>query len=206
MPLHSLPNKGGAAPADGEGQCQCGSQEAQHTGQQEVIVAGTRSPTESGLGRAEGDDVTCTGGRCCRAPRPCSCAGQTGHARPAASSTSATRTGSPGRLVGVVGGRSVGRSEWSWLSSEYGSSDEIVGECRRAGDRASTAVREPLHWLMVTGSAVAAPVTSHCTRVLAPPPLAEPLHCVTVAFVVSPRVRRRRSAGYPRRPRNRRID
>jgi hypothetical protein len=37
-------------------------------------------------------------------------------------------------------------------------------------------LEEPLHWLIVTGSAVAAPVTSHCTRVLAPPPFPEPLH------------------------------
>ena len=37
---------------------------------------------------------------------------------------------------------------------------------------------------MVTGSAVVEPVTSHCTRVLAPPPFPEPLHWVTVAFVV----------------------
>jgi hypothetical protein len=37
---------------------------------------------------------------------------------------------------------------------------------------------------MVKGSAVELPVTLHCTRVLAPPPLAEPLHCVTVALVV----------------------
>jgi hypothetical protein len=43
---------------------------------------------------------------------------------------------------------------------------------------------DPLHWLIVTGSAVAAPVTSHCTRVLGPPPLAEPLHWVTLALVV----------------------
>jgi hypothetical protein len=43
---------------------------------------------------------------------------------------------------------------------------------------------EPLHWLMVTGSADAPPVTLHCTRVLAPPPFPEPLHWVTVAFVV----------------------
>jgi hypothetical protein len=45
-------------------------------------------------------------------------------------------------------------------------------------------LEEPLHWLIVTGSAVAAPVTSHCTRVLAPPPFPEPLHWVTVAPVV----------------------
>ena len=37
---------------------------------------------------------------------------------------------------------------------------------------------------MVIGSAAVAPVTSHCTRVLAPPPFPEPLHWVTVAFVV----------------------
>jgi hypothetical protein len=37
---------------------------------------------------------------------------------------------------------------------------------------------------MVIGSVAVAPVTSHCTRVLAPPPFPEPLHCVTVAFVV----------------------
>jgi hypothetical protein len=43
---------------------------------------------------------------------------------------------------------------------------------------------EPLHWLMVTGSADEPPVTSHCTLVLAPPPFPEPLHCVTVAPVV----------------------
>jgi hypothetical protein len=38
--------------------------------------------------------------------------------------------------------------------------------------------------LIVTGSAVAAPVTAHFTRKDAPPPVPEPLHWVTVAFVV----------------------
>jgi hypothetical protein len=38
--------------------------------------------------------------------------------------------------------------------------------------------------LIVTGSAVAPPVTLHFTRVDAPPPVAEPLHWVTVAPVV----------------------
>src|SRR5271165_6941563 len=37
---------------------------------------------------------------------------------------------------------------------------------------------------MVTGRAVSAPVTEHSTRDGAPPPVPEPLHCVTVAFVV----------------------
>ncbi len=47
----------------------------------------------------------------------------------------------------------------------------------------------PLHWLMVTGSADAAPVTSQPTVVsplYVPPPVAEPLHWVTVALVVLP--------------------
>jgi hypothetical protein len=35
---------------------------------------------------------------------------------------------------------------------------------------------EPLHWVMVTGRAVAAPDTVHCTRMVAPPPLPELLH------------------------------
>ena len=43
---------------------------------------------------------------------------------------------------------------------------------------------DPLHWFTVTGSAVAVPVTLHCTRPLAPPPLPDPLHWVTVALVV----------------------
>jgi hypothetical protein len=37
---------------------------------------------------------------------------------------------------------------------------------------------------MVTGSAVVLPVTEQSTREGAPPPVPEPLHCVTVAFVV----------------------
>jgi hypothetical protein len=45
-------------------------------------------------------------------------------------------------------------------------------------------LEEPLHWLIVTGNAVDAPVTVHFTRVDPPPPFPEPLHCVTVAFVV----------------------
>ena len=44
---------------------------------------------------------------------------------------------------------------------------------------------EPLHCVTVTGSAVAPPVTVHCTRVMAPPPFPEPLHWVTVAPVVA---------------------
>jgi hypothetical protein len=37
---------------------------------------------------------------------------------------------------------------------------------------------------MVTGSAVDVPVTEQSTRDGAPPPVPEPLHCVTVALVV----------------------
>jgi hypothetical protein len=37
---------------------------------------------------------------------------------------------------------------------------------------------------MLTGSAVAAPVTLHLTRIDPPPPVPDPLHWVTVAFVV----------------------
>ena len=43
---------------------------------------------------------------------------------------------------------------------------------------------EPLHWLMVIGNADTTPVTSHLTRIDPPPPVADPLHCVTVAPVV----------------------
>ncbi|MHB1709997.1 MAG: hypothetical protein ACYCV7_01140 [Acidimicrobiales bacterium] len=39
---------------------------------------------------------------------------------------------------------------------------------------------------MVTGRAVTAPETVHCTRLEPPPPLPELLHWVTVAFVVLP--------------------
>ena len=39
---------------------------------------------------------------------------------------------------------------------------------------------------MVTDEAVASPVTSHSTRRVAPPPLPEVLHWVTVALVVLP--------------------
>ena len=37
-------------------------------------------------------------------------------------------------------------------------------------------LEEPLHWVMVTGRAVAAPVTEHVTRPGAPPPFPDPLH------------------------------
>jgi hypothetical protein len=50
-------------------------------------------------------------------------------------------------------------------------------------------VAVPLHWLMVTGSAVAAPVTVQAavgSPAYVPPPVTEPLHCVTVALVVLP--------------------
>ncbi|HEX3541333.1 MAG TPA: hypothetical protein VHT75_12945 [Acidimicrobiales bacterium] len=54
-------------------------------------------------------------------------------------------------------------------------------------------LEEPLHWLTVTGSALAAPMTLQFTRSGAPPPLAELLHWSTTAFVVL------RSAGWLQR-------
>ncbi|MBG6185602.1 hypothetical protein IWX65_003583, partial [Arthrobacter sp. CAN_A214] len=47
---------------------------------------------------------------------------------------------------------------------------------------------EPLHWLMVMGSAadIVFDPTVHWTRIVPPPPLPESLHWVTVAFVVEP--------------------
>jgi len=50
-------------------------------------------------------------------------------------------------------------------------------------------VAVPLHWLMVTGSDAAAPVTVQAavgSPAYVPPPVTEPLHCVTVALVVLP--------------------
>jgi hypothetical protein len=40
---------------------------------------------------------------------------------------------------------------------------------------------DPLHWLIVMGTAEAPPVTAQLTRVDPPPPFPEPLHWVTVA-------------------------
>ena len=73
---------------------------------------------------------------------------------------------------------------WSWATRPP--VPELVGDGRRAGDRAPAPIGRAVALVDGHGECRRAPHDVDCTRVEPPPPFPDPLHWVTVALVVLP--------------------